>query len=248
MSEGESRLRCVKMIVGHEHRYLFIALPRTGSTAISRELIRNYGGEEILRKHATYRDFARTASEKEKQYFTFSAIRNPMDKILSLYFKYKTNKRDYENPDIYRGNNLLIRSLMQSQFRFVQNHNATFSEFFERFYYLPYDDWSSLDHKNMDFVIRFEHLPDDFEKALSLIGLSSVRPLPTANKTSLRSQDYWSYFEPEIQSRAQWVFYPYFRRWGYEFPDTWQIVAHPGAEAVFKFANIFRRFYWRFLR
>jgi hypothetical protein len=65
------------MIISHRHRYVFVEVPRTGSTAVSAELRENYDGHEILRKHASYRDFLRVASEEERGYFTFSAVRNP---------------------------------------------------------------------------------------------------------------------------------------------------------------------------
>ena len=236
------------MIIGHEHKYVFVELPRTGSTAISRELTQKYGGEEILKKHATYRDFAKIATSQERDYFTFSAVRNPMDKIVSLYFKYKTNQRNYESDETYKNSNFLVTRLMKSQYRFVKERDASFSEFFMRFYRLPYDDWSSLDHDKMDFVMRFEHLAGDFSEVLRRLGVKPVRPLPVVNKTTGKEQDYWSYFEPDIQRRAQWVFGPYFRRWGYEFPESWQ-TANSGSDAfVFSLANVARKFYWRTLR
>jgi hypothetical protein len=236
------------MIISHPHKYLFIELPRTGSTAVSKELVLNYGGEPILKKHATYRDFCLQASEEEKQYFTFSAIRNPMDKALSLYFKYKTDQRDYENPETFDRSNVFVTWLMKSQFRFVRYGNASFTEFFKRYYYLPYDDWSSLSHKDLDFVIRFEHLQEDFANVLELIGLESVGGLPVVNKTAQRSSDFWSDFGPELHVRAQWVFGPYFKRWGYEFPKDWPIGKSWTADVAFKATNFFRQFYWRFLR
>ena len=54
------------MVISHRHRYLFVELPRTGSTAIHRELIELYDGTAILQKHATYEDFLRGATEIEK--------------------------------------------------------------------------------------------------------------------------------------------------------------------------------------
>ena len=236
------------MIISHSHKYLFVELPRTGSSAVSKELILNYDAESILRKHATYRDFLRQASEDEKEYFVFSSIRNPMDKILSLYFKYKTNHRRYDDPETYRRDNALIAWLLMSQFRFVNRNNASFSDFFRRFYRLPYDDWSSLDHEKMDFVIRFENLSEDFETVLYRIGLTPVRPLPVVNKTANRSKDFWSYYDPEIRGRAEWVFGPYFCRWRYEFPEDWETKGYRSAELMFQFTNIFRNFYWRYLR
>lgn len=236
------------MIIGHEHKYVFVELPRTGSTAISSELTKYYGGEPILKKHATYRDFAKIATSQEQRYFTFSAVRNPMDKIVSLYFKYKTNQRNYESNETYKNSNFLVTRLMKSQYRFVKERDASFAEFFMRFYKLPYDDWSSLDHDKMDFVMRFENLAEDFSEVLRRLDIEPVRELPVVNKTAGKKQEYWGYFEPDIRPRAQWVFGPYFRRWGYEFPESWQAEDNGFDEFAFSLTNAARKFYWRALR
>ena len=236
------------MIISHAHKYLFVELPRTGSTAISKELRAHYDGEEILKKHATYRDFLAQATDEEKRYFVFSGIRNPLDKILSLYFKYKTDQRGYDNPDIFRRSNPMIAWLMRRQFRFVQSTNASFEDFFRKFYYVPYDDWSSLDHKHLDYVMHFERLSTDFAEVLNKLGLEPVRDLPVVNKTAEREDDFWSYYTPSIQRRAKWVFGPYFKRWGYEFPAEWRTPTPTGAQFAFTLANTLRHGYWRFLR
>jgi hypothetical protein len=113
---------------------------------------------------------------------------------------------------------------------------------------LPYDDWSSLDHEKMDFIIRFENLSEGFESVLNLIGITPVRPLPVVNKTAERSDDFWSHYPVGIRSRAAWVFGPYFRRWEYEFPEDWGAQRYRTAELMFLVANVFRHIYWRFVR
>ncbi len=42
------------MIISHKYKYLFIELPRTGTTAISKELRERYAGELIYEKHTKY--------------------------------------------------------------------------------------------------------------------------------------------------------------------------------------------------
>ena len=75
------------MIISHQHKYLFVELPRTGTTAVSRELRLMYAGTRILRKHSSYQEFLRKASDEEKKYFVFTCIRNPLDDAVSHYFK-----------------------------------------------------------------------------------------------------------------------------------------------------------------
>ena len=63
------------MVIGREHRYVFVEIPLTGSWAIHNELVENYGGQAILHKHATYEEFARQASADELAYFAFATVR-----------------------------------------------------------------------------------------------------------------------------------------------------------------------------
>lgn len=119
---------------------------------------------------------------------------------------------------------------------------------FRRFCRLPYDDWSSLDHARMSYVMRFESLSRDFDNVLRSIGTEPVRTLPVASKTRERADDSWSYYTPAIQSRARWVFGLYFRRRGYEVPDDWNATSLPGNEVTFTLLNLPRQLYWRYLR
>ena len=68
----------------------------TGSSAIAKELCLNYQGEKYkkLRKHALYSSFLKVASDEEKNFFVFTSIRNPLDKLVSIYIKIKNNHRD----------------------------------------------------------------------------------------------------------------------------------------------------------
>ena len=75
------------MIISHKHRYLFIAVPRTGSNTISEELCEMYDGEPILEYHSNYFEFAQQCSKEEKNYFVFCSVRNPLDDAASLYMK-----------------------------------------------------------------------------------------------------------------------------------------------------------------
>ncbi|MBI4787795.1 MAG: hypothetical protein HY782_12185 [Chloroflexi bacterium] len=238
------------MIISHKHKYLFVELPRTGSTAISRELRLNYDGEAIMVKHATYADFLKTAGAEEKQYFVFSGIRNPLDDAVSLYFKYVTDhKHKWTNPDRLQRSRGLVSLLSLRQFRFVQQQQPDFATYLKRFYRTPYNNWSALSHKDLDYIIRFEHLQSDFAEAIKRIGLELVRPLPQVNTTEKKNRDYLAYYTPEARAHARRVFGPFMQQWGYEFPPEWgngQISRWD--ELQFNFFNIFRTLYWKYLR
>ena len=239
------------MIVSNENRYVFVELPRTGTTAIGRELIENYGGERLpdLEKHATYSKFLATASPAQRDFFVFSCIRNPLDKTASLYAKYKSDHHAYLDPNKTWRENPLAAAMRRRQFRFVKETNADFEAFFRRFFRLPYDDWSCLDHGHFDMIVRFENLQADFSAALERLGLTQIRPLPKANTTRKENLSYLDYYTESVRSHAVWIFGPYMKKWGYEFPGDWQAGnVSTSSRTMHALANVGRKVYWRLLR
>jgi len=239
------------MIISHKHRYLFVELPRTGTTAISRELCEKYDGEAILKKHATYEDFLRSPEgENGRDYYTFSCIRHPMDKAVSLYYKYKTDHRSYYSSGRRKGkDNWIVRIQQSSQFKFISSANADFSDYFMRYFWIPYDDWSILSHDIFNRIIRFEALDEGLSKVLGDLNLEQVRPLPRKNITGSRAEDFYQYYPKKTRQRAKWIFGPYMKKWGYSFPPDWDM-GDVGLinKLVYKTANAFRSLYWKYYR
>jgi hypothetical protein len=260
------------MIISRENRYVFVELPRTGSTAVQKELLHNYAGERILQKHATYRDYLRQASDDEKRFFAFSSIRNPLDDAVSRYYKLKTDHHGrYTDPirlkyrvgrlgaerlrvgEFPENRKLRRRSLHERlenrKYRSIRDDDLDFSTFFLRFYRAPYDNWSRLDHERLDYVIRFENLEEDFTTVLEMIGLEPKRPLPRLNRTAERPGTFVDEYSPAAIRRATWVFGPYMERWGYELPAGWEDASiHPSSRLAFRALAAPRRLYWQRLR
>jgi LPS sulfotransferase NodH len=239
------------MIISHRHRYLFVELPRTGSTAIRRELRDLYDGEAILHKHATYDEFARVATEDERKYFVFSGVRNPLDDAVSQYFKVKTdhNSRMSDPSRAPKSKPILNRIVDRHIFGYLRRTDADFADYFMRYHVLPYDRWSSLSHDRFDFVIRFEHLADDFDEALRRIGIAPKRRLPQVNPTAARSRDWRDYYPPHTRARARRVFGPYMERWGYEFPAEWGVGGLRRSDRIgYAVFSAVAGVYWRYLR
>lgn len=238
------------MIISHKYKYLFVELPRTGSTAISAELTEFYDGQSVLHKHATYLEFLKTATPEEKQYFVFSGIRNPLDDAVSLYFKYKTDhKSRFSNPAKLARQKGLVGYISRQKFKFIRNTEVDFPTYLRKYYKIPYNNWSGLSHKQFDHIIRFENLVEDFAQALHLIGIEPVRPLPLVNPTGSKKKDFLSYYTPDIVEHARNVFGPFMQEWGYEFPAEWGNKPVPWwSELEYKSLNVFRVFYWKYMR
>ena len=234
------------MIISRKHRYLFVELPHTASSAIHRELCEYYDGVPILQKHSYYHQFLEIASEEERRYFVFSNIRNPLDVTVTLYCKYKSNhKGAFTDPNRWKSNGGDITDLELKRFRFIQENDADFPTFFKRFHrFPPYDNWSRLAHKDFDFVIRYENLQADFSKALELMRIPQQRPLPVVNPTAGKETDFWSYYVPEIRRQAVTVFGPFLSRWGYPFPPEWDDTSIPwSSRLLFHLAGVLKTYF-----
>jgi hypothetical protein len=174
------------MVISNKHKYLFIELPRTGTTAISHELIRNYEGKKILHKHATYEEFLKSEYNVD-EYFTFSCRRKPIDRVYSYYIKMKNGYYDYKKD---RKKSLYEKLYLMPTIKWIKKNNITFDEFLKKKYRLPYVDWSIQNHQLFDYVIDFKSLNEDFNTALCKIGITPVRDLPKRNVTTEKRQSY----------------------------------------------------------
>lgn len=242
------------MIISHKHKYVFFELPMTGSTAIANELVTHYAGEPRLAKHSGPKDFWKTASEEEKQYFMFSGIRNPLDQAVSRYYKYKTDhNQNYSGKAKPKKLGWLRRKLNRSKdksrYNFITKNDASFQDYFMRFYKLPYSNWSLAWHERMDYIMRFEQLNDEFMAVLKKLEISAVRALPSSNTTAQKGRVFWEYYNnKEIKARARNVFGVFMKKWDYEFPDDWSHHENSLLPRI-KFNTIhgLRKLYWKIL-
>ena len=158
------------MIISHKHKYVFVELPQTASSAIAKELKANYDGHEILFKHALYStDFLKQAKPEEKAYKVISGMRNPMDICVSNYFKFKTDHENrYSNPRLMQHGFLrkyIMRWWNVRQYKSIVEKGETFEQFFTRAYSVPYASWSIIEHKRIFRPIkRSEFYAEDIHR------------------------------------------------------------------------------------
>jgi hypothetical protein len=239
------------VIVSDKHKYVFIEIPKTGSTAIAKELVEKYDGKSILKKHSFYHEFLKKANDEERKYFAFSCVRNPLDDAVSVYFKLKSNHRgDYTNPEKLAENGGWVTKRRLAKFTYIHDHDASFSEFFLVFYKLPYDDMNCVSGHQMNYIMRFESLSSDFMNVLHRLGIEPVRDLPVVNKTAERGLDYLNYYqEPAVRKRSAFIFGPFMKKWGYELPRDWSdVTVSLGATLLFRGLAICRRGYWKLIK
>jgi len=231
------------MIISHKYKFLFIGLPFSASSAITKELYEKYDGEPYLRKHSLYYEFKKVATKKEKDYFVFAVLRNPMEIAITIYSKMKANaKGNFTNPSLYKENGGHITKNQRIRFNFILKKNATFQEYFLKFYSKPYDNLASITLDNCDFIIKYKSITKDYVLALEKAGINNPSPLPVANKTIGKEKELSFYFTDEIRERAISVFGPFMQKYGYKFPDNWGKVKVSKIKiAQFRVMSIFRK-------
>ena len=197
------------MIISHEFRYVFVQVPQTASSSIGTELCDNYGGEPILYKHATYDEFLGKATEEEKSYFSFAGVRNPLDCLVTEFFRRKAGKRIRENP------------LHYEKYIYIRDNQASFADFMKKFhshFHKAADPYC----RGVDFIYRYENLQEDFSRVLSKMGIEQIRPLPRFNRSPGKTGSFLSYYTPEIQPMVRMVLRGRMKRAGYQFPGNWR--------------------------
>lgn len=236
------------MVISDRYEYVFLELPNTATVAIHQELCEHYEGIPVLApgvgRHIHYHQFLETAEPEQREYFAFSCIRNPLDVVVTNYFKLRTNQGGiFTEPSLWKRNGGWVTDRDLQKFQFIRETDADFAAYFRRYYrFPPYDNWSSLAHRELDFVIRFENLQDDFFHVLELLGIEPKRPLPVRNKTAGREEAFWSYYTPEIRRQAVRVFGPFMKMWGYGFPSNWGDCSVPWlSQALFRVIGTLRR-------
>ena len=236
------------MIISHKYKFLFIGLPFSASSAISKELNLKYEGEPYLRKHSLYHEFLKKATKKEKEYFVFSVLRNPMEIVVTSYFKMKTNaKGNYTNPELFKENGGHITKHQRLKYKYIKDNNATFQQYFLKFYINPYDNLFSITLDNCDFIIQYKNIAKDYILALEKAGISNIKPLPVANKTIGKEKELTFYYSSEVKERAVTVFGPFMKKYNLDFPTNWGNVKPPLISIIkFQVFGVIRKIIWGF--
>lgn len=234
------------MVISDVHRYVFIEVPQTASSALAAELIENYQGRRILRKHTDYSEFCRSASGDERNYAVLATVRNPLDIVVSKFTKARDDHLARFGVTKQAGSPWGYRFRPEArEFAFIAKHGPDFPAYVRKFYPRIYNSRACLlpEHAR---VLRYENLNAELSDWLASVGSSLVRPLPWRHATGGRDRDFAASYTGDLRNHAIRVFGPYMRRWGYEFPADWHVGSTASDDSwSFKWDTAWRRFYFR---
>lgn len=195
------------MRISHTYKFVFIAVPRTGSTSlrdtldsisdISSTYKYNVSEENPFYHHISAREIKNIFDRNHwnwNEYKKFCVVRNPYDRAVSLYHhRHDTNTRNAPGkPWIYN----FLRRIRYTFYR------KTFQEWLgskESRHGLSRSVFDFTHGENneclVDHFIRFENLDADFENLAKQLGFfHEVNRVSVLNSTARRHKNYRTYY------------------------------------------------------
>lgn len=187
------------MRISHKHKFVFIAVPKTGSTSV-RSIIDPYSDIlSVNNRNSPYKHHTTALNLKShfesqdwewNSYYKFSVVRNPWERRVSSW--------------AYR--------LKKGQ------HNYTeFKDFVRHYPAAPQFSWLSDQDGNflMDYVFKLED-PDGMDKVFNKLKIPKVK-LPHKNKNG--HKHYTEYYDDETRQIVAKKYAKDIEYFGYEFGE-----------------------------
>lgn len=236
------------MITVKKYKLLFFELPRTGTTSIRNKFLKENIGEihPAIHRHGSISKFKRLNYSEFDDFTIVSCLRNPMDRVLSLYVKLKRDHKNHYSQLALKEKKTILEKIILRKYHDVQKNNLSFEDYFLKYFNLPYVDWMYFDMSSCDEIIKFENLQEDFTNLVRKYNIDIDEKLPVNNKVNDKPH-FMGFYTPRIQKRAQFVFSIYMKKTGYKFPKDWsphkesvvQKVAMFLALKLYKFVNLY---------
>jgi chondroitin 4-sulfotransferase 11 len=170
-------------MISHEHKCIFVHIPKTAGNSINRVFGVGWENHKDLQRYHT--EVTREAFDR---YFKFAIVRNPWDRILSDYNYQKKKSREKASKLFMfseRGRERdfaewVEAALAAPDFYAPERWGGEVSPHIHR--WSPQVDWIEVSGTpRVDFVARLENLPQDFRLVCDRLGLPDAR-LPHRNR------------------------------------------------------------------
>jgi hypothetical protein len=200
-------------MISFQKRFLFVHIPKTAGNSIQ-SVLRNYSEDELValrgeqdgverfglrnprykvKKHSTLAEYRAALGEEEfVNLYKFTCIRNPWDRMVSYYFT-PTQKAEVWD---------------RKKFRKIISSAVSVAD------YLRLDPGEENPFGNVDYIIRFENLADDFRKVCAALDILPMK-LPQYNRSN--REHYTKYYDEELRELVRVRFATEIERFGYAF-------------------------------
>jgi hypothetical protein len=198
-------------MISFQKRFLFVHIPKTGGNSIQSvlarysedEIVRRAGQDGIerfgvvnpkykLKKHSPLSDYRAALGAGEfSQLYKFASVRNPWDRMVSLYFT-PIRRKKWDRKAFQK----MIRQTLPAAD------------------YLRMTDGDKDPFGNVNRIIRFEQLEEDFRALCPDLGMRAER-LPHYNRSE--REHYFKYYDDELRELVAERFALEIARFGYTF-------------------------------
>ena len=205
-------------MISHEHRFIFVHIPKNAGNSFNRAFGIHW---------ADHKDIRRYSQEMEpaafETFFKFAVVRNPWDRILSDYNFQKKKRRSAENrlflfteSGAMRSFSDWVQTAFADPFHYDGRHwGGEVSAHIHR--WSPQVDWIQINGEiAVDFIARHESLEEDFRLIRQWIGLPHSR-LPRRNRKF--HWHYSHYFDGATRELVGNYYAQDIKTFGYEFED-----------------------------
>jgi Sulfotransferase family len=200
-------------MISFQKRFLFVHIPKTAGNSIQ-SVLRDYSEDELValrgeqdgierfglrnpkykvKKHSTLAEYRLALGEKEfGELYTFTCVRNPWDRVVSYYFTPTQKATEWEAKKFKKA---ILRLMPVAD-------------------YLRLGEGKEDPFANVNFIMRFENLAEDFRAVCQAVDVSPVA-LPRYNRSS--REHYSNYYNDELRELVRARFAPEIERFGYTF-------------------------------
>jgi len=203
------------MIISNTHNFIFIKPNKIAGTTIVNALVnaKCLTWEDVTNtpngnNHQTYKEVESKLGSL-KNYFVFSFVRNPYERILSFYLYLKEKeipKKLNENRPLCE-NDEIARS--SGSFKNAIKNGFMIPSFMSYFI-------NKEGEINLDFIGKFENLQQDFNTVCDKIGIPRQQ-LPRKNKTN--HKHYTEYYDDEAREIVAEQYEVDIYHFGYKFEN-----------------------------
>ena len=215
------------MRISHEHKFIFFALPKTGSTTIRFCLDQYFNADGIApaqgeyiksvgESKSPYYHHGSLKNLKEEflnnnwiwsKYFKFTFVRNPFDRIVSFYHYYRQDLGYVERPELKPESYLkLVKASQDSSFADFIKYN--------KIYIMP-SQFEQIKGGEV-FIGKSENFQEDFNTVCDKIGIPQQQ-LPHKNKS--KHKHYTEYYDDETKEIVAKQFAEDIGRFRFEFGE-----------------------------
>ena len=200
-------------MISFQKRFLFVHIPKTAGNSIQ-SVLRDYSEDELvalrgeqdgierfglrnstykIKKHSTLAEYrAALGGGRFAELYKFTCVRNPWDRMVSYYFTPTQSTVAWD----------------RKKFRKIISEALSVAD------YLRLGKGKEDPFGNVNYIMRFETLADDFRTVCAALDISPVA-LPRYNRSN--REHYSKYYDDEFRELVRARFAAEIERFGYMF-------------------------------